>query len=121
MSDLETEILGRMRSKIFRSHLDVLVLMLLRNGARSCRDIVRFVDTKFGVQVTVGMVYSVLYSFERDDLVKSELRQQKKFFELTDKGQSISKTIRDSYPEISNYSANLFHTLLKEINWQTTS
>jgi len=110
--DLETEILGRVHSRIFRALLDLLILMQLRNSAKSGRDIVRFVNTRFHVQLSSGTIYSVLYTLEKEDLVKSELRQQKRFFELTDKGESITRAILNSYREISNYSASLFITSL---------
>lgn len=49
---------------------------------------------------------------EKDDLIKVELRQRKRFFALTDKGEKITRTILNSYREISNYSAYLFITSL---------
>lgn len=112
MSALETEILGRVHSKIFRALLDVLILMHLRNSSKSGRDILKFVNTKYHVQLSSGTVYSVLYTLEKEDLIKSELRQQKRFFALTDKGENITRTILNSYREISNYSSYLFITSL---------
>jgi len=112
VSALETDIFERVRSRIFRAHLDVLVLMQLRNGCKGCHDIVRFIRSELLVPVGSGAVYSVLYTLEKEGFVKSELRQQKKLFTLTDKGEHMTRRILTSYRSLSDYSAHLIITSL---------
>ncbi len=112
MSALESDILGRVQNRIFRAHLDILVLMQLRNGAKGCHDIVKFMRSELRVPVGTGAVYSVLHTLEKEGLVESELRKQRRFFALTTEGEHVTKSILNSYRALSDYSAQLIITSL---------
>ena len=90
---LEREVLREMRERIVKNFLDVIVLTKLRESeALGGYDVVKLVNKKFGILVSTGSAYAVLYSLERDGLIKGR-SSRKRVYTLTDKGEEKIKTI----------------------------
>ncbi|MCW3997820.1 MAG: helix-turn-helix transcriptional regulator [Candidatus Bathyarchaeota archaeon] len=68
----------------------------------------KIVDQKFGFQISAGTVYALLYSMERGDLVKREVTQTKRIYELTKKGTEVIDSISVLKDEIFQYTKNIF-------------
>ena len=88
-----TAVLKKMHRRLVKTFLDVLVLSELRNQAMSSYDAIAFIHNKFRLLVSSGIVYSLLYSLERDGLIKGEWTQRKRVYTLTEKGEATIKAI----------------------------
>jgi len=90
---LEREVLREMRERIVKNFLDVIVLTKLGGSeALGGYDVIKLVNNKFGFLVSTGSAYAVLYSLERDGLIKGR-SSRKRVYTLTDKGEEKIKTI----------------------------
>jgi DNA-binding PadR family transcriptional regulator len=91
---LNTDILKKLQKRIVRSFMDVLILAMLRNNnSMSGYDVIAHIHKKFDVLVSSGTVYSILYSLERDGLIKGVWNQRRRVYTLTEKGKQTIKTI----------------------------
>ncbi len=78
----------------------MLVFSELRNGATSGYDVIAFIHNKFRLLVSSGTVYSLLYSLERDGLIKGDWQQRKRVYTLTEKGEATIKAILSANDKI---------------------
>jgi DNA-binding PadR family transcriptional regulator len=62
--------------------------------------------------VNSGTGYSLLYSLERNGLIKGLWNQQKRVYILTEKGEQNTKVITKANEEIQNFIRNM--SLLKD-------
>jgi len=88
--------------------MDLLILEQLRNKPMDGKDIVELIYRKFHVPVSLGIVYSTLYSLEKNGLIKGMLEQNKRIYTLTLKGKETIKTILNSREKILGLMLNLF-------------
>ena len=104
---LESEVLKKMHRRIVKSFMDVLILAELRNAPMSGYDVIAFIHNKFGILVSSGTVYSLLYSLEREDLIKGIWAKRKRVYELTEKGERTIDTILNANDKIKALMTNL--------------
>jgi len=77
-----------MRKRIVKNFLDLLILKELRNhSSMSGYEIIILFRNKFRVVLSPGVVYSMLYSMERENLVQEDIRKGKRTFKLTKMGE----------------------------------
>lgn len=105
---LETKVPKKIHRRLIKSFLDVLVLMELRKNVLSGYDVIEFIHNKFCMLVSSGTVYSVLYSMEREGLIKGEWNQKKRVYMLTEKGEETIKAIQNANNEIESLVKSLF-------------
>ena len=107
---MEREILEEMHERIVKTFLDTIVLVKLRkqDDPMSGYDVVTFIHEKFGILVSSGTAYSILYSMERDELIKGRSSQRKRVYTLTDKGEKKIKAISEAKEKILGLMINLF-------------
>jgi len=105
---LETKVLKKIHRRFVKSFLDVLVLMELRNNVLSGYDFIGLIHNKFRMLFSSGTVYSLLYSMEREGLIKGEWNQKKRVYMLTEKGEETVKAILNANNEIESLLENLF-------------
>jgi len=86
-------VLNDMQRRVVKNFLDVLVLTELRYGRLSGYDVIEFVHDRFGILVSSGTVYSLLYALERDGLIVGEWNQRKRVYRLTAKGDGTIRAI----------------------------
>jgi len=70
-------------------------------------DIIAFIHNKFHLLVSSGTVYSLLYSLERDGLIKGVWSQRKRVYQLTEKGEDTIKTIMNANDKIQYLTTSL--------------
>jgi len=100
--------LEELQERIIKSFLDALVLAELRNGsAMSGYDVIAFIHRKFHRLVSSGTVYALLYSMERDGLIKGRLSGRKRVYVLTEKGEETIKVVLNAHERILSFMANL--------------
>jgi DNA-binding PadR family transcriptional regulator len=89
----QNETVEKLRKQTIKSIMDVIMLTELKNGAMSGYDVIEYIQTKFGVLLSSGTIYSHLYALERDGLIKGKLHKKKRVYELTEKGEETLETI----------------------------
>jgi len=104
---LETKVTKQMHRRVIKSFLDVLILAELRKHVMSGYDIIGFIHNKFRLLVSSGTVYSLLYSMERDGLIKGRWNQRKRVYMLTEKGEETIKVILNANNEIQSLVRSL--------------
>jgi len=104
---LESEVLKKMHRRIVKSFMDILILAELRNAPMSGYDVIAFVHNKFGILVSSGTVYSLLYSLERDGLIRGVWAKRKRVYELTEKGERNIEAIMNANDKIKALMTNL--------------
>lgn len=88
--------------RIIKSFLDVLILAKLKNtGAPlSGYDFIRLVSREFNMLISSGTIYTLLYSMEREGLIKGLSRGGKRVYALTEKGNEDAKELANSSDRI---------------------
>jgi len=104
---LESEVLKKMHRRIVKSFMDILILAELKNAPMSGYDVIAFIHNKFGILVSSGTVYSLLYSLERDDLIRGIWAKRKRVYELTEKGERNIEAILNANDKIKSLMTNL--------------
>ncbi len=82
----EAQIILDMHERIIKNFLDIIILSELRNGPFSGYDIISYIHNKFQLLVSSGTIYSLLYSLERNELIKGVWAERKRTYHLTPKG-----------------------------------
>ena len=101
---MEKEIFKEMQMRMIRNFLDIIILAELRNrSALSGYDLIDFIHKKFGIMVSSGTVYAILYSMERGELIKGEWSRRRRIYLLTDKGRETFNAIWKSEENIQAF------------------
>jgi len=104
---LETAVLKRMHGRIIKNFMDVLILAELRKRSMSGYNVIEFIHNKFGLLVSSGTVYSLLYSLEREKLIEGKWNERKRVYVLTEKGEKTIKAILNANDQIEGFMASL--------------
>jgi len=91
-----------LRERIIKDFLDVLILVKLMNleTPLSGYDIIRFFNKEFNTLISSGTIYSLLYSMEREGLVRGVLIGGKRVYAPTEKGKEVAKEVSNASDEI---------------------
>lgn len=87
--------------------MDTFILAELKDDPKSGYDVIGLIHRRFGVLVSSGTVYSLLYSMERDGLIRGFQKQRKRVYTLTEKAEQNIKLIRKANEEIQNFLRNI--------------
>ena len=88
--------------------MDILILAELKNSPMSGYDFIYDIRRRFGILMSSGTVYYLLYSMERDGLIKGRLEHRKRVYTLTNKGEENLKTILKARGRILGLTTKLF-------------
>lgn len=105
--DLEREIVNSINERFLKAFMDVLIMGKMRNAEVSGYDMITCIHKEFNFLVSSGTIYSVLYSMERDGLVKGKRVNRKRIYALTQKGKATIKIICDASDVFENLSARI--------------
>lgn len=105
--DLESEVLKSMHERLLKDFMDVLIMARLRNNDMSGYDVIAYIHKKFNILISSGTVYSLLYSMERDGLIKGKRNSRKRTYTLTGKGKETIKVIQNANGTTQNFIAML--------------
>ncbi len=78
---------GRLKEKVQRENLWLFVLLLLSKKDRYGYELRGLVKNKFGFWSGSVTAYRVLYSLEGAGLVRSEARERRRYYSITDAGR----------------------------------
>jgi DNA-binding PadR family transcriptional regulator len=78
---------ARLKEKVQRENLWLFILVLLSTQERYGFELRRLVNERFGFWSGTVTAYRVLYDLEKSRLVKSELRNRRKYYRITELGR----------------------------------
>ena len=92
-----------MQERVVRSFLDIIILKLLQTGPKWGYEIISEIRDKYGVSLSAGTTYPLLYSLEERGLVEGTWEAQKKrgrrVYKITRKGIEVlavgERTLRE--------------------------
>jgi DNA-binding PadR family transcriptional regulator len=73
-------------------------------------DAIAFIHNKFGILISSGTVFSLLYSLERDGLIKGMWAKRKRVYELTEKGEKTIEVVLNADDKIKSLITTLLLT-----------
>jgi len=93
LTSRRVELPSVMRERIVRSFLDVIILKLLQKGPKWGYELIAEIHDKYGVSLSAGTTYPLLYSLEERGLVEGTWETQKKrgrrVYKITQKGGAL--------------------------------
>jgi len=111
---LANEILREMHRRVVKSFLDIIILEKLNDEIApvGAYDVINFIHRELGVAYGPDLICALLYSCEKDGLIKSGYNGETKVYSLTDEGKDKIKIIMQEKPRILNL---IFEFLLIEL------
>ena len=97
-----SKILKDLRKRTIKNFMDIYILGQLQENPLSGYDIIGIVHSRFDVLVSSGTIYALLYSLERDGMIKGVQDQRKRVYELTEKGKKAIQVLVQANGEIQN-------------------
>ena len=97
----------QIRVSLLKRFIDVIVLEELKKCEMSGYDLVFRLHTKYGLLVSPGTVYALLYSLERQGFIKGKVEERKRVYELTNNGLENANFLKKEFKEVTLFLANL--------------
>ena len=97
------EVSRKLRERLIKAFLDIIILAHLNGSSLSGYDIINIINKKFGILLSPGSIYSMLYSLERKNLIAGTLNKKRRTYTLTDEGKERMRKILGNAQEIAEY------------------
>jgi DNA-binding PadR family transcriptional regulator len=104
---LSSEMVERLERRALQNFMDILILAEMKKGSLSGYDVIGLFHKKFGVLMSSGTVYSLLYSLERNGLIKGVWNNRKRVYELSERGEQNIKVITNANDVVQNFLRDL--------------
>jgi DNA-binding PadR family transcriptional regulator len=91
---------------LVKSFLDIIVLAMLNGNPVHGYKIIADLHRTFGVLLSPGVLYPLLYSLEKENFIEVKEVKRKKLYNLTPKGRRRVVTVNDLY---KRNSEKIFH------------
>ena len=101
------QIVNSIYERFLKEFMDVLIMVRIREGEIGGYDIINYFHHKFDLLVSPGTVYSVLYSMEREGLIKARTIDRKRTYALTPKGEMTIRAISESGEVLEGFFTRL--------------
>ena len=101
-------ILQQMYKRLIRNFLDILILQELRSKPLSGYDIISLIHKRFNLLISSGSIYSMLYSLEREGLVRGGWVGRKRVYILTNKGRTVLEAVIKSRVKVERIIFQIF-------------
>ena len=92
---------------LLKRFIDVIVLEELKKCEMSGYDLVFRLHTKYDLLVSPGTVYALLYSLERQGLIRGKVEERKRVYELTNNGLENANFLKKEFKEVALFLANM--------------
>jgi DNA-binding PadR family transcriptional regulator len=112
---MEKTVVNAIYERFLKEFMDVMIMVKMREGESSGYNILNYIHEKFDLLIRPGTDNSVLYSMERDGLIKARGVDRKRIYTLTPKGEATIKAINESSAALESYFASLLRG-----NWTRT-
>jgi len=83
-------------------NLWLYILSLLKSGEIYAWEIPALIEKEFGFKPGKITPYRVLYRLEKTGFVKSRMKERRRVYKITDKGEKEFKKAKDFYQKILN-------------------
>jgi len=100
---LANKIAEKLRRKVIKNFMDILILTEIKNKPLSGYDVIGLVHKRYDIVVSSGTIYSLLYSLEREGVIKGVQNQRKRVYELTEKGEQDIEVITKANGQIQSF------------------
>ena len=97
----------KLHKKTIKNFMDIFVLAELKKRSLSGYDFIDFIHRRFGIMISSGTIYSLLYSLERDGLIKGTSNERKRVYVLTEKGEHTIGVVTKANNEIQELLRNI--------------
>ena len=97
----------RLERRALQNFMDILILAEMKKGSLSGYDVIGLFHKKFGALMSSGTVYSVLYSLERNGLIKGVWNNRKRVYNLSERGEQNIKVITNANAAVQNFLRDL--------------
>jgi DNA-binding PadR family transcriptional regulator len=104
---VERDVVNKIYERLLKEFMDIVIMVKMREGETSGYDILTYFHEKFDFFVSPGTVYSVLYSMERNGLIKARGVDRKRIYALTPKGEATIKAILESSGVLESFLTRL--------------
>ena len=91
--------------------MDILILEEIKKGMMSGYDVMAYLQKKFGVSLSSGTVYGILYAMERQNLIEGFQIDNKRLYRITD-NRETAKLLK-AYPPVQELLKNACLTNVK--------
>jgi DNA-binding PadR family transcriptional regulator len=81
--------------------MDVLILEEMKKGMMSGYDVMAIMQKKFGVSLSSGTVYGLLYSMERQKLIEGFQIENKRMYRVLDNSETAK--LLKAYTPVQNF------------------
>jgi DNA-binding PadR family transcriptional regulator len=102
-----SNLLEKLRERVLKNFMDILVLREIEEHPLSGYDVIGLAHRRFGVLISSGTVYSLLYSLEREGLIQGVSNGRRRAYVLTEKGEQNIEAITKTDKEIQNFIKNI--------------
>ncbi len=93
-----------LKKRVVRNFMDILILEEIKKGMMSGYDVMAYLQNKFGVSLSSGTVYGILYSMERQDLIEGFMIGNKRMYRIT-QNRETAKLLK-AYEPLKNFLKN---------------
>jgi len=84
-------------------NLWIYILSLLKERPIYAWQLQSLIEKRFGFKPGRITPYRVLYRLEKDDFVKSELKEKRRVYRITEKGKKELELVKSFYQKILNW------------------
>ena len=98
---------AQVRASLLKRFIDIIVLEELKKCEMSGYDLVLKLHTKYDLLVSPGTVYALLYSLERQGLIKGKVDERKRVYQLTNSGSENANFLKRELKAVTLFLANL--------------
>jgi len=102
------KLLRQLRKRTVKNFMDILILSELRRAPMSGYDVITSIFRRFNFLPSSGSIYSLLYTLEREGLIKGGWNGRKRIYVLTSKGEEITDIALTLYSKIESLITNIF-------------
>lgn len=72
------------KERLVKHFLDMIILYKLKQDTTHGYDLIKFIHREFGIFLSPGTVYPVLYELEKNGVVRSEMTGKRRMYSLVD-------------------------------------
>jgi DNA-binding PadR family transcriptional regulator len=102
-----SDLVEKLQKRAIQNFMDILILAEMKKSVVSGYDVIGIIYKRFGVLLSSGTVYSLLYSLERDGLIRGTWNQRKRVYALTEKSKQNMEVIIKANREIQDFLRNI--------------
>lgn len=106
---MKGKLLRDMQRTMVKNFLDTVVMLRLKKASVPMNgyEFVDYVQQKYGVLISPGTMYTMLYALERRGMLKGEWDSGKRVYLLTAQGAKVVDTVLGSRDDIQRFMSTL--------------